>query len=277
MTASMTPHHHGPIELDGWDSSCLYAAQQEPDCLIVLVHGFWSKSDATWPKLDERLFKSPEYERCDILFWDYDSRTGQIPTEVKTLSNAIDAVFARGRNVDHPAQSKVSGDKDISYSPSYQRLVLVGYSLGGLMSRGALLNRAQQKPLPAWLLKLKLVLFAPAHLGAKQSHWLAYRPNDPLEWLKKIARGAVPPLDVLTRGSAYILGVQHGTEQLAAAGASYLVPSVTLFGSTEDWVEAGVYACDRRHKIAQGRKHEDVQRGDDTYLDAIDCILQALK
>lgn len=84
MPANPTPHHV-PIPLSGWDASALYSSAEEPTKLVVLVHGFISQSAKTWPKLDAYLLAAPAYSRTDMLFWDYNSRTRDIPGEALRL------------------------------------------------------------------------------------------------------------------------------------------------------------------------------------------------
>lgn len=273
MAFDPAPHHDGPIPLEGWDTSVLYSSKETPKTLIVLVHGFWSQSAKTWPKLNSHLLVSPSYKNADILFWDYDSRTGDIPLEVGVLRDALQVVWARGRACVQPIQGKFPRPQPVDYNPNYKRLVLVGYSLGGVLSRGAVLDG--HRSAASWFSALKLVLFAPAHLGAKASHLLAYKENDPFEGFKKIARRFAEPLNVLVAGSPYLAGLREETES-AAAGAPGLRPVETLFGEHDDWVEIGGYTGDPPYTTAAGRKHENVQKADDIYHDAIECIRRAI-
>jgi hypothetical protein len=50
---------------------------------------------------------------------------------------------------------------------SYRRIVISAHSLGTVVSRRALLNGYQRRPEAAWAKKTELVLYAPAHNGAK--------------------------------------------------------------------------------------------------------------
>lgn len=171
-----------------------------------------------------------------------------------------------------PAQDRLPGAKESGYQPKYESLVLVGYSLGGVLVRAAALEAARTKP--ARLDKLKLVLFAPAHLGARAGHLLADKEGDIFRRPKAALRWFVAPLEVLVAGNGFLRDVRRETEARASANAE-LIPLITLFGEEDAWVEIGGYDCDKPHRTAAGRSHENVQKADGTYHVAVDCIAEA--
>jgi alpha-beta hydrolase superfamily lysophospholipase len=159
------------------DSRVRFAAAHNPKGALVFVHGFWGKAESTWAGFPELLTsgssavaKAADY---DLYFFAYDSKISAIASAtlfgefIKQLASvpAKEAInpslgsFGPETRKDRWADSKFE----------YQRIIICGHSLGALVVRRGLLDLAlaPKSTANAWLPKVELILFAPAHLGAR--------------------------------------------------------------------------------------------------------------
>jgi len=95
---------------------------------------------------------------------------------------------------------------------TYSKILIVAHSLGSIVVRRALLNaKAENK---TWLLNTRMILFAPAHRGARIQNLI----SESLPTLGRIFAGlgfiTIPVLDDLRPNSQTILNLIQETEQL---------------------------------------------------------------
>ena len=271
MSHALQSYHWGPLQPGkGWGSTRFYIAHRPARTLIVLVHGFLSKSDKTWPDTDFLMIRDDIFDEADIVLWDYNSTTGNIPSEVNNLRKAIDATWVLGPQIVQRQLRRLKVDSPPSRS--YERLILVGYSLGGYLVRACALRASRDVTPPGWIAELRLALFAPAHLGARIIG--AFRTDGGiLDGVKKwFRRNTARAADVLVARSRYLTTLKRRTETLHAAGKVTLAARTILFGSDESVVFVGGFTCDPAEVRSAGRHHGNVQRSNDTYQAPVDTL-----
>ena len=146
---------------------------------IFFVHGFWGDAEATWQEFQRLIDTSKfatEFSDVDLFFYDYPSQANSVKTSAENLGTFVRHVLEEGpwgavlaqiipaRWVATPVRS----------GTSYEEVVLVGHSLGGVVVRKLIVTIAESRegeqkdgqwPL---LVRQPPRLFAPAHAGFRQ-------------------------------------------------------------------------------------------------------------
>jgi alpha-beta hydrolase superfamily lysophospholipase len=165
---------------------------------ILFIHGFHGDAIKTWSDFHLLL---PECEKCigqDIYFYGYDGLRAEMTASAAMFRDFLDRLFIRTStmiNESLPSTAKRADDF------SYDELVIVAHSLGAVIARRALLDATKSEK--SWVLKIKLVLYAPAHCGASVAK-LALEASSSLPFIKyfaPLARLKSPLIDQLTPGS----------------------------------------------------------------------------
>lgn len=264
--ANLLAHHWGPFKPGGdWGSTRVFVSQENPTALIVLVHGFLSKSKKTWPATDLMMLDDAAFRWADIVVWDYNSFSGNIPAEVVNLNRAIDKVWELNRAVFGQRLRRLHPEAFVE-DVRYKRLIMIGYSLGGYVVRQTALNAATHHRPPSWLEELHIGLFAPAHCGASAIQWFR-TDGGILDGFKQWARRSVARAsDVLVPTSRFIKMLRARTEKAHAAGRTTLEARYIVYGENEEIVFVDKFDCDPVSIVrAPGRHHGDVQKANDKY------------
>lgn len=146
-------YHSPPGFLAEGKNSIAYYSIDKPKTLIVFVHGFKGVSIATWDDFASLLIVDPAFSNCDVLFYGYESLKGQAFDQSQELLKFINknqkpSSPFRKENPDH-----------------YNKIIIAAHSLGAIVSRYCLLEAISSNF--QWRHICKLVLFAPAHNGAR--------------------------------------------------------------------------------------------------------------
>ena len=183
------------IRIPGFERSWLYATCREdgrpsaPDTAIVFVHGFLGDSEETWQGFPQLLPRDPWWDKADLYFLKYSSFrpsveecTGPLLTLLGQIRQPPEEWFTVPPESFHPMIRDVFPRVALPRTPTrYSNLIVVGHSMGGLVTRLAALDlgREYRQAVAAarsagrveeeapWLLHATLRLFAPALTGAR--------------------------------------------------------------------------------------------------------------
>lgn len=151
----MAQNHTGPHSISAGIKSVAFLTNEKPVNLIIFVHGFSGGAIATWNDFPSLIVEENQFATSDIFFYGYDSLKTQ-------ASNSSLRFYKFLKSLLSPAPNKKRG---IGENFNYEKIVLVGHSLGSVLIRCALLDAQRENAL--WLTRTKMVLFAPAHKGAR--------------------------------------------------------------------------------------------------------------
>jgi pimeloyl-ACP methyl ester carboxylesterase len=142
------------------DVTALFAV--EPNRKAVLfIHGFSGDAVNTWSHFPQMIPATRSFAGHDLFFYGFDGLWADMISSAAMFRSFLDRMF---KNV-----SKMSNENLpllVQRAPvfDYDELIIVAHSLGAVVARRALLDATtQQKP---WVIRTKLVLYAPAHNGA---------------------------------------------------------------------------------------------------------------
>lgn len=195
--------HTPPIFINHGKNTVGYFTTLNPEKLIIFVHGFNGSALDTWNDFPALIKETGKYENSDVIFYGYESLKGQVNNNALRFYNFLQAI-AEG-NTNRIGYYRNS-------NPTYQKILIVAHSLGSIIVRRALLNANAENKL--WLSITQMILFAPAHRGARIQNLL----TESLPTLGKIFAGlgfiTIPVLDDLRPGSQTILNLIQETENL---------------------------------------------------------------
>jgi len=174
---------------------------------------------------------------------------------------------------------------DIIGPRAYSDLYLVGHSMGGVLIREAILDRAAKAtthavpPREAQVLNAKLRLFAPAMLGAQPGGFLGVLVQslrsmplfshliEPIVKSNTIVRQ-------LQAESPKLIQLKEGTERLARSSNYPALIAHVLFGEYEQVVERDKFELDELEGPAPGQDHWSICKPNYSYLLPIDFVVK---
>lgn len=132
---------------------------------IVFVHGFLGSARDAWLQFDSLLQAEAKCAGVDIFFYGYDGVSTHVTESGEELNSFLGSLLDRTQSFYQwhlpPAMAQTPERQNLTYT----RVVLAAHSLGAVVSRIALLDAYHDGA--AWLEKIALVLFAPAHGGTR--------------------------------------------------------------------------------------------------------------
>jgi pimeloyl-ACP methyl ester carboxylesterase len=273
-------------------STALLSADEGTDVAIVFVHGFTGHPMSTWSQFHDvvNLSGDPCWRQADLYFLGYDSARLDIRGATEVLLN-----FLRVLLPVPPAELfSVRFKEDTLWVRRafnrYQKLYLVGHSLGGVLARNAvrlgLRDKIRKMPpglsemdlnavfapetLEYYLANAHLRLFAPAIAGA--------RPGGLLGVLNAVGMSAVLAWSrskhELDQSSVVLSEIRQETEHFAER-----LPQLRAFSGVriawagEDNVVAAVeYRCDNVGYVIPRATHKSICKPCSNFLAPIDFI-----
>jgi hypothetical protein len=212
---------------------------------IVFIHGFSGDAIATWSDFHLLL---PECVHCagrDIYFYGYDGLWTDIYANAGLFRGFVGRLFTKtSRMVNDnlpPLSQRVIGF-------GYDEILIAAHSLGAVIVRRSLLDATTEGA--EWAPKVKMVLYAPAHKGARVVNLALSAANLPfldkfVEPAAALARFKSPLIDQLTRGSEALKQLLDDTEKARQNGANaHLRARKVIMAKTELIVEQDRFADD---------------------------------
>jgi len=174
-------------------------SRKDANTCILFVHGFGGRAVATWGEFPELAVADERFDRADLFFLGYDSRSRSASINVALLYQVVRAVAEDPSGVLEAVRGPTRPENF-----AYERIILVGHSLGGALVRDVAMYAKSENR--RWADSLRLVLFAPAHTGANIL-LLASVGFGFLRWLGPAKAGVLalfPVLRDLERGSPFL-------------------------------------------------------------------------
>ncbi|MGO7287063.1 hypothetical protein ACCT25_32715, partial [Rhizobium ruizarguesonis] len=144
-----------------------------------------------------------------------------------------------------------SGNVQVERYLQYEKIILVGHSLGGVMVRDVAVNAGLAGRM--WSNHIRLVLFAPAHTGARilKLAGLGFGFVPAIGAAKALAIALSPVLDDLDQNSQYLAGLVARAIQLGKCSASTAV--FVAHASNDDVVYHNQFSGDDPVSTPYGR------------------------
>ena len=270
--------HLAPRTLKGTDKpdkdvQVLFAAQ--PDGRAVLfIHGFSGDAIDSWSHFHELLPQCPKCAGRDLFFYGYDGLRAEMNASASIFRTFLDRLFgSTGQFLRDNLPPSIQRPANFRYD----ELVIVAHSLGAVVSRRALLDATKKKS--DWVTRTKLVLFAPAHKGAKVAD-LALEAASSFPFTKLFSaflRFTSPLIDQLKPNSQALKQLLADTETFRKGGANaHLVASKVVIAEHESIVENETFAEDPPPYAIPDTSHMSVCKPRKDFLNPLshleDCL-----
>ena len=131
---------------------------------MIFVHGFGGDALGTWMLFPKMLPLDQATAGHDIYFFGYDSLHRQAAYSAADLADLLKKILRHPFEVVESAAVFTAKERDKKFR--YDRVTIVAHSLGSVIARRALLDLSRDKSVRPYLKDVRLVFFAPAHMGA---------------------------------------------------------------------------------------------------------------
>lgn len=248
----MADYHNGPFGLEQGVKSIAYYSILRPRNLLVFVHGFGGSAITTWNDFPTILTSDQAFEQSDIIFYGYDS--------FKSQANNMGLRFYKFLKVhNYPQGKSLNNKRGVTANFTYDRIILVGHSLGSIVVRRALLNAKVNDEI--WVNECKMVLFAPAHRGARIQGLLL----ECLPGISKVFAGLgltiYPITDDLRPDSRAILNLISDTEQYINLGTGdFTIAHTVVWAGSEIVVYNERFCNDPVAEEIANKRHMGIQK-----------------
>jgi hypothetical protein len=219
---------------------------------IIFIHGFNGSSLETFGNFNLEFRYRPEYFGYDVYFYGYDSLKIQIPISsnsfysfLVTIHNNIKEIITNSKaNVDRPY--------------NYDEIVIVAHSLGAVVARYALLIGADKND--KWLNICKLILFAPAHKGAKKAISNLYNQLPGfLKYVGPLAEFFVVTINEVMEGSELIKELEIKYRSIMKKkDRQFAIAKKVIWAEYDRIVNCVDFLEDPQAEVFKGRDHTNV-------------------
>lgn len=209
MTAHQT--HHFPCTLQfGTHETWAYYSLRPKGTAVVFVHGFTGKALETWTEFDRLLRDEPKCAGIDLMFVGYESVSQDSTSSASLLRDILLTLSTKPQDLKQWPTNRNRAFR-------YRRFIVVAHSLGAVVARRALLMG--HKRCEEWPRRCSLILYAPAHFGARLERLI--RCILPRKWMELLGYSA-PTVEELRPKSDALTKLKRDTEAALSAGADYL-------------------------------------------------------
>jgi pimeloyl-ACP methyl ester carboxylesterase len=270
-------NHYAPREIQcGQRKGIAYWSIEPTGHSIVFVHGFRGHSTNTWQEFPSLLTANQVFAGHDLIFYTYDTINTPAYTSGAFLKQFLDQLFEEPLFV---WEQSLSSEAERRKNLRYQSIVIAAYSLGAVVSRLALVAAYREQK--DWLLKTRLVLFAPAHCGARVQALLMSTVT-PVSWIAPIA-GVItnwcPTFEDLIPDSKILNQLLDDTNEAqnekTEAGKKLLAHSV-IYGDLDKVIQSFRFSKDPDPIPVAGKDHITVCKPSPEYNLPIQKLLEAL-
>lgn len=233
----LSPSHSLPKNVPYGTGSQKWSATIQPNTLLVFVHGFGGNAVHTWSDFPSRILGEAKYADADIVFFGFDGLRSRAALSAGLLRQALDS---------------------LTNDVAYDRIVLVGHSLGCVVSRMALVDAVENRN--RWVSKVNLVFFAPAHSGARIEALFASLSSALAVFraLPDLGRLICPVLLDLEMGSPTLAKLSSQVMSLTVNEHQELIARVVAFGSADRVVEPVSFARDPLPIVVARANHSGI-------------------
>lgn len=245
---------------------------------LIFVHGFGGDATGTWDLFSSLLPDEPLYSSHDLFFYGYESLRQSAAYSAANLLDWLRRILTRPSEVVNALLPPSAPKRPDSFV--YERVTIGAHSMGAVVTRRALLDLAREPGMDGPLDQVRLVLFAPAHMGGSVIR-LASEVLGPLKLAlaPPILKFFWPSLQDLEPGSD-TLGLlrQDTTSALEDARARrsttrHLIAEAVIHGQKDRIVNQNPFCSDPPLTPFDARGHLDVCKPRANYQDPIAALL----
>ena len=261
--------HTPPIFINHGKNSSAFLTLDKPTSLVVFVHGFNGKATGTWDDFPALIRSKNDFANADVIFYGYDSMKGQANNNALKFYNFLTSVCENSPN-------KLGFNRDsINDQFRYENVVVIAHSLGAIVVRRALLTAKNENK--SWLENFKMILFAPAHCGARVQKIILESLPIVGRLLAGLVLVKVPIIDDLGPQSQAILNlISDSKSYLGKDSGQFTIAHKVIWADNEIVVHNDQFCSDPAPILIDKKSHTSVCKPTATYLDPYEIVINAL-
>lgn len=245
--------------------------------LVVFVHGFNGSASATWLDFPGLFPRRPKFERADALFVGYDSLRTPATVSAAGLRQFMRRLWTAPSSIINAALDPDAA-RDSGFR--YRKATLVAHSLGSIVARQAIVDGLRESPSPdEWATTSQLILFAPAHKGAKTLE-LAMECLAGLSWLGALVgpllKMRYQTLSDLEQDSKTLEILEADAVKLHERGHAAACAQKVVWARNDHTVWALKFGVDPPAEVIENKGHTDVCKPSAAYLRPMEILEAAL-
>lgn len=235
--------------------------------LVIFVHGFGGDATGTWVDFPVLLSESPKGKNCDAIFYGYDGlRTRAVISALELLA-AMDAICKYPVATVNTTLPLSAPKRDAAFE--WDDILIVAHSLGAVVTRQMLVFAHERGD--AWAKKVRLLFFAPAHMGADVLKLAAEALTGLPGWLPATAKYLYQVLQDLEPNSQMLQHLASEVQRVLPA-APNLKARIVLAGN-DKVVSPVPFAGDHQPPdFIPNRSHTQVCKPSTAFLDPLQLV-----
>ncbi len=262
-------NHTPPIFIDEGSHTIAFFALDNPQTLVIFIHGFNGRLINTWGEFPDFIRLNNDFKNADILFYGYDSLKNPAAQSSQNLYNSLSNLTENSTNAWGIERAF------INESFKYEQIVLVAHSLGALVLRKALLLAKRDHK--EWLDSCKMILFAPAHHGFKMRNLIFESLSSIETILSGLGLISFPVLENLKPNSFIIQNLLHDSMQLLdKKQGNFTIADQIIWSKEEEIVRNEHFGQDPIPLLVENKAHHAICKPDSQYLIPYHLVVKSL-
>ena len=242
---------------------------------ILFIHGYTGDALKTWTDFPALLPQNPLFSGHDLFFYGYDGLRAPVGSSASLFRQFLEKLFGNTADIlNETLPPSFHREDDFEYDD----FLIVAHSLGSVVTRRALID-ATKTSCP-WVRRVRFVLYAPAHKGAKigQLALEAVSSFSFLKWFSGAAKIVSPLIDELNPEKSNLLAsLQQATLDLCTAGQNvHLVPLKVIWAERENVVLNEDFGNDPLGQAIKGTTHTSVCKPKAGFREPLACLEECL-
>lgn len=242
---------------------------------ILFIHGYTGDALKTWTDFPTLLPQNPKFSGHDLYFYDYDGLRAPIGSSASLFRQFLEELFSNTATI---LDDTLPASFRRGATFEYDDVLIVAHSLGAVVTRRALIDATKTDS--PWVNRVRLVLYAPAHKGAKvgQLALEAISSFGFLRWFSPAARIVSPLIDELDPEKSDLLMKLHAaTVELCNAGKNrHLIARKVIWAEKENVVTNDDFGFDPLGQALRGSTHTSVCKPRAGFREPIACLEECL-
>jgi len=255
MQTHLAPRTLKSEQTGGENVQVLFSTQPNRKA-VLFIHGFSGDALTTWSEFPSLLPECPKCGGSDLYFYGYDALRGELIASAAIFRAFLERLFGKTKEI---LAANLSASAQRVGGFEYDELLIAAHSLGAVVARRALLDATINHLV--WVSKTKLVLYAPAHMGAKVAD-LALEAASSFSFMRlfgAFARFTSPLIDELKPNSPELKRLLDDTTAALEGGENtHLIAKKVIIAARELIVSNIAFGKDPPPHAIAGTSHTSV-------------------
>ena len=264
----MQDYHTIPFDLNAGNKSQGFFAYEDPDTLVIFVHGFKGSAIGTWNDFPEAIVNNAAFSKSDFIFYGYSTLKASTTFHSSEFEEFLEKSIK-------PRKNNIFSDSQGLNEREYSKVILVAHSLGALIVRQALVTACKKNH--DWVDKISLLLFAPAHTGARVQSLVREILTGMIGIIPSLTKYRYPVYEDLETGSIFLTNLIEETKRLLPDKKFQCNIAKKVICGERDRVVSQVKFCDDPDPERVYHKgHINICKPNEVYVKPVELLLDVI-